>query len=97
MARLHELVVPRRRRNGLVVTPVGRWGRGPLRYGARVEVVTAIGKLPVGATLLPPAFGGKDVHQPCEGGQRAKLRLRPHLFGFDGFGAAFNGDRRPGC
>jgi hypothetical protein len=27
--------------------------------------------------LLPPAFGGKDVHQPCEGGQRAELRLHP--------------------
>jgi hypothetical protein len=25
--------------------------------------------------LLPPAFGGKDVHQPCEGGKRAELRL----------------------
>jgi hypothetical protein len=34
--------------------------------------------------LLPPAFGGKEVHQPCEGGQRAELRLhpsRPQLFG----------------
>jgi hypothetical protein len=35
--------------------------------------------------LLPPAFGGKDVHQPCEGGQRAELRLHPprelHLHG----------------
>jgi hypothetical protein len=41
--------------------------------------------------LLPPAFGGKDVHQPCEGGKRAMLRL--HLFGFDGFGAASNGGR----
>jgi hypothetical protein len=56
--------------------------------------------------LLPPAFGGKDDHQPREGGQRAELRLHPtsppilwggkravlwlHLFGFDGFGAASN-------
>jgi hypothetical protein len=56
--------------------------------------------------LLPPAFGGKDDHQPREGGQRAEPRLHPtrpqffgggkravlrlHLFGFDGFGAAFN-------
>jgi hypothetical protein len=34
--------------------------------------------------LLPPAFGGKDVHQPCEGEQRAEPRLhpsRPQLFG----------------
>jgi hypothetical protein len=34
--------------------------------------------------LLPPAFGGKDVHQPFEGGQWAELRLhplRPQLFG----------------
>jgi hypothetical protein len=29
------------------------------------------------------------------GGKRAELRL--HLFGFDGFGAASNGDRWPGC
>jgi hypothetical protein len=29
------------------------------------------------------------------GGKRAVLRL--HLFGFDGFGAASNGDRWPGC
>jgi hypothetical protein len=50
--------------------------------------------------LLPPAFGGKDVHQPREGGQRAEQRLHPsrpqlfgggkravlrlHLFGFNG-------------
>jgi hypothetical protein len=56
--------------------------------------------------LLPPAFGGKDDHQPREGGQRADPRLRPtrppilwggkravlrlHLFGFDGFGVASN-------
>jgi hypothetical protein len=25
--------------------------------------------------LLPPAFGGKDVHRPCEGGNQAELRL----------------------
>jgi hypothetical protein len=25
--------------------------------------------------LLPPTFGGKDVHQPCEGGKRAELQL----------------------
>jgi hypothetical protein len=34
--------------------------------------------------LLPPAFGGKDVHQPCEGGQQAELWLhpsRPQIFG----------------
>jgi hypothetical protein len=34
--------------------------------------------------LLPLAFGGKDVHQPCEGEQRAEPRLhpsRPQLFG----------------
>jgi hypothetical protein len=34
--------------------------------------------------LLPPAFGGKDVHQPHEGGQRAELRPHPscpQLFG----------------
>jgi hypothetical protein len=34
--------------------------------------------------LLPPAFGGKDVHQPREGGQRAESRLhpsRPQLLG----------------
>jgi hypothetical protein len=35
--------------------------------------------------LLPPAFGGKDVHQPREGGQRAKSRLHlscpPQLLG----------------
>jgi hypothetical protein len=33
--------------------------------------------------LLPPAFGGNDVHQPYEGGQWAELRLhalRPQLF-----------------
>jgi hypothetical protein len=33
-------------------------------------------------------------------GKRAVLRLhlsRLHLFGFDGFGAASNGDRWPGC
>jgi hypothetical protein len=53
MAHLHGLVAPRRRRNGLVVTPVGRRGRGPLRYGARIEVVTAASKSPVGTTLLP--------------------------------------------
>jgi hypothetical protein len=27
--------------------------------------------------FLPPAFGGKDVHQPREGGQRAEPRLHP--------------------
>jgi hypothetical protein len=27
--------------------------------------------------LLPPAFGGKDGHQPHEGGQRAESRLHP--------------------
>jgi hypothetical protein len=27
--------------------------------------------------LLPPAFGGKDDHQPREGGQRAEPRLHP--------------------
>jgi hypothetical protein len=27
--------------------------------------------------LLPLAFGGKDVRQPCEGGQRAEPRLHP--------------------
>jgi hypothetical protein len=32
--------------NGLVVTPVGRWRRGPLHFGARVEVATAAGKPP---------------------------------------------------
>jgi hypothetical protein len=32
--------------NGLVVTLVGRRGRGPLRPGARVEVATAAGKPP---------------------------------------------------
>jgi hypothetical protein len=34
--------------------------------------------------LLPPAFGGKDDHQPREGGQRAEPRLHPlcpQLFG----------------
>jgi hypothetical protein len=34
--------------------------------------------------LLPPAFRGKDDHQPCEGGQRAEPWLhptRPQLFG----------------
>jgi hypothetical protein len=50
--------------------------------------------------LLPPAFGGKDVHQPHESGQRAEQPPTPwggkqavlelHLFGFDGFGAASN-------
>jgi hypothetical protein len=56
---------------------------------------------------------GKDVHQPREGGQQAELQLHPsrpptpwggkravlrlHLFGFDGFGAASNGDRWSGC
>jgi hypothetical protein len=60
--------------------------------------------------LLPPAFKGKDVHQPREGGQRAEPRLHPsrpptlwggkqavlrlHLFGFDGFGAASNAASR---
>jgi hypothetical protein len=60
--------------------------------------------------LLPPAFEGKDDHQPCEGGQRAEPRLHPtrpstlwggkramlrlHLFGFDGFGAASNAASR---
>jgi hypothetical protein len=27
--------------------------------------------------LIPPAFRGKDVHQPCEGGKLAELRLHP--------------------
>jgi hypothetical protein len=54
--------------------------------------------------LLPPAFGGKDDHRPCEGGQRAEPRLHPTrplilwggkravlwLYLFDGFGAASN-------
>jgi hypothetical protein len=34
--------------------------------------------------LLPPAFGGKDVYQPREHGQRVEQRLhpsRPQLFG----------------
>jgi hypothetical protein len=43
--------------------PIGRRGRGPLCYGARVEMATVAGK--------PPGVG------------------------FDGFGAASNGDRRP--
>jgi hypothetical protein len=64
MACLHGLVAPRRRRNGLVVTPVGRRGRGPLRYGARVEVVTAAGKPPVGATLLP-AYSSSIQREGC--------------------------------
>jgi hypothetical protein len=32
-------------------------------------------KISVGATLLPPAFGFKGVHQPCGGGERVELRL----------------------
>jgi hypothetical protein len=63
--------------------------------------------------LLPPALGGKDVHQPCKGGQRAEPRLHPscpptlwsgkravlrlHLFGFDGFGTASRRQAERGC
>ena len=66
----------------------------------QAAIIAYLCKMSVGATLLPPAFGGKDVHQPCEGGKRAKLRLHLsclHLFGFDGFGAASIGDHWPGC
>jgi hypothetical protein len=57
--------------------------------------------------LLPPAFEGKDDHQPREGGQRVEPWLHPptlwggkravlwlHLFSFDGFGAASNAASR---
>ena len=42
-------------------------------------------------SLLPPAFGGKDVHQPREGGQRAEPRLhpsRPNSLGWEASRAA---------
>jgi hypothetical protein len=33
--------------DGLILTPVGGWGRGPLRHGARAEVAAVAGKPPV--------------------------------------------------
>jgi hypothetical protein len=38
-------------------------------------IISYLHKMSVGATLLPPAFGFKDVHQPCGGGKRVELRL----------------------
>jgi hypothetical protein len=37
--------------------------------------------------LLPLAFGGKDVHQPCEGGKRAELRLQLSCLHLHGVGS----------
>jgi hypothetical protein len=56
--------------DGLVLTPVGGWGRGPLRHGACVEVAVVAGKPPVqrwspplvrlpGAEVV--AFAGKPL------------------------------------
>ena len=36
-------------------------------------IIAYLCKMSVGATLLPPAFGFKDVHQPCGGGERVEL------------------------
>jgi hypothetical protein len=36
--------------DGLVITPIGERGRGPLRHGAHAEVVAAAGK-PLGASF----------------------------------------------
>jgi hypothetical protein len=58
-------------------------------------LAVARGARPRGGGALPLVLSFKDVHQPCGGGKQAELRL--HLFGFDGFGAASNGDHRPGC
>jgi hypothetical protein len=41
----------------------------------QVSIIAYLYKMSVGATLLPPAFGFKDVHQPCGGGERVELRL----------------------
>jgi hypothetical protein len=41
----------------------------------RAAIIAYLCKMFVGATLLPPAFGFKDVHQPCGGGERVELRL----------------------
>jgi hypothetical protein len=39
--------------DGLVVTPVGGWGRGPPRHGAHAEVVATAGK-PLVQRWSPP-------------------------------------------
>jgi hypothetical protein len=40
---------------------------------------SARGARPRGGDALPPVLSFKDVHQPCGGGERARLRLRlPH-------------------
>jgi hypothetical protein len=41
----------------------------------QAAIIAYLCKMSVGATLLPPAFGFKDVHQPCGGGKRDELRL----------------------
>jgi hypothetical protein len=38
-------------------------------------IITYLCKISVGAMLLPPTFGFKDVHQPCGGGERVELWL----------------------
>jgi hypothetical protein len=41
----------------------------------QAAIIAYLCKMSMGATLLPPAFGFKDVHQPCGGGERVELRL----------------------
>jgi hypothetical protein len=41
----------------------------------QAAIIAYLCKMSVVATLLPPAFGFKDVHQPYGGGERVELRL----------------------
>jgi hypothetical protein len=41
----------------------------------QAAIIAYLCKMSVGVSLLPPAFGFKDVHQPCGGGERVELRL----------------------
>jgi hypothetical protein len=41
----------------------------------QAAIIAYLCKMSVGATLLPPAFGFKDVHLPCGGGERSELWL----------------------
>jgi hypothetical protein len=59
--------------DGLVVTLVGGWGRGPLCHGAHAEVVAAAGK-PLGASSTRPCWC-RVVHT-CRVEMELGLRLK---------------------
>jgi hypothetical protein len=54
--------------DGLVLTPVGGWGRGPLSHGAHAEVVAVTGKPPV-QRLSPPLVRLPDAEVVASAGE----------------------------